>query len=170
MVFKDARSDDFLDQLGALALGSRLKRLSERMLADAGRVYQHFGIDVQPRWFPLMALLQRRGEVTVVEAADAVGVSQPAISQFAKQLAQAGLVDLRACRDDGRRRRLTLTAAGEQAIAAMQPMWAAVDAAARELCAAAGFDVLAVLRALEHALAEKSLLQRTLEAHDGQAG
>lgn len=157
---------DFLDQLGELALGSRLKRLSERMMADAADVYRHFGLEVQPRWFPLMALLQDRGQVTVVEAADAIGVSQPAISQFARQLQNAQLVEIVVCEDDGRRRLLSLSQRGREAVTAMQPMWQAVDQAAADLCQEAGFDVLAVLRGLEQALTKQSLLSRTKALYD----
>ena len=38
--------NDFLDELGELALASRLKRLSERMMLEASGVYAHFGLDV----------------------------------------------------------------------------------------------------------------------------
>ena len=51
----------FLNELAELALGSRLKRLSERMLASASDVYQEFGVDINPKWFTLMALLDAKG-------------------------------------------------------------------------------------------------------------
>lgn len=168
MINENRPNPDFLAQLGALALGSRLKRLSESMMADASQVYRHFGMDVQPRWFPLMALLHERDQVTVVEAAEAIRVSQPAVSQFIRQLQQAKLVRVVACEDDGRRRLLSLTRIGREAVETMQPMWRAVNQAAEQLCADTGFDVLSVLGGLERALSEKSLLSRTLEVHDAQ--
>ena len=60
---------DYLDQLGELALGSRLKRMSDRMLSDAASVYQHFNLDIQPKWFGLLALLYDQQQASVVEAA-----------------------------------------------------------------------------------------------------
>ena len=101
---------DFLDELAELALGSRLKRLSEKMLADAANIYQDFALDVQPKWFTLLALLQHKKKVCVVEAAQSLGLSQPAISQFGKQLADKNLVSFVRCNKDSRRKILTLTA------------------------------------------------------------
>jgi hypothetical protein len=46
---------DFLNELAELALGSRLKRMSERMLASASNVYQEFGMSINTKWFTLMA-------------------------------------------------------------------------------------------------------------------
>ncbi|MCB1633894.1 MAG: MarR family transcriptional regulator, partial [Xanthomonadales bacterium] len=85
-------SGDFLDELGELALGSRLKRLADRIMADAAAIYRHLGHDMQPRWFTLLALLYRHGQCNVVEAAERLGLSQPAISQFSQQLVQRGLI------------------------------------------------------------------------------
>lgn len=160
-------NEDFLDELGVVALGSRLKRLSDRLMADAARVYRHCGFDVQTKWFPLISLLSARPSTTVVEAAESLGVSQPAISQFSRQLEKAGLVAIVACDDDARRRRMALTGQGHDLVQQMQPMWNAVREAARSLCLENGNDFFPALRKLEQALDRKSLLSRTREAlHD----
>jgi hypothetical protein len=52
-----AQSGDHVRALGRIALGSRLKRLSERLLSDVARVYESQGIDFKPPWFPLFSLV-----------------------------------------------------------------------------------------------------------------
>ncbi len=156
---------DYLDQLGPLALGSRLKRLSDRMMSDASSIYRALGFDVQSRWFPLLALLSQQDEVSVSEATRQLGVTQPAISQFSRELQKAGLVQVAACQDDGRRKKLSLTAAGRDQVQRMQPMWQSVEKAAISLCDEAGEAVYQSIRRLEQALSHRSLLQRTLEYH-----
>ena len=44
---------DVLAEMGYLALGSRLKRLAERMQADATKAFVDRGIPVQATHFPL---------------------------------------------------------------------------------------------------------------------
>ena len=161
-------NSDFLDELGVVALGSRLKRLSDRLMADAASVYRHYGFDVQTKWFPLISLLRVKPDTTVNEAAQLLGVSQPAISQFARQLEKAGLVEISACGDDGRRRRLALTPNGQALVGQMQPMWHAVRTAAQSLCDEGDGDFYAALKMLERALDRQSLLSRTCEAFDGK--
>src|SRR5262245_39228630 len=114
-----ASSEDFLDELGALALGSRLKRLGDRMMAEASRTYRSFGHDVQPKWFGLLALLHRDGPVGVVQAARRLGLTQPAVSQFCRDLEERGWIELRSDAGDARKRRIELTGRGRAGVASM---------------------------------------------------
>ena len=68
---------DILQDLGYLALGSRLKRLAERLQADATQIFEQNCFITQPSHFPLLAALDRYGPLTVSEAVTALGVSQP---------------------------------------------------------------------------------------------
>jgi hypothetical protein len=45
-----------LNILAELALGARLKRLCERVLANASDVYQEFSMNINHKWLPLMTL------------------------------------------------------------------------------------------------------------------
>ncbi len=50
---------DCLNELAELALGAlgaRVKRLCERVLADASDVYQEFSMNINHKWLPLMTL------------------------------------------------------------------------------------------------------------------
>lgn len=154
---------DFLDELGELALGSRLKRLSERMMADAAAVYQHFELDVQPKWFTLLALLHHKGSVSVVHASEQLGLTQPAISQFCKQLLERNLITVQPANDDSRVRIMQLSELGRDQVARMQPMWEAVDAAAKQLCIELDNQFYQSLLKFEKALSERSLKQRALD-------
>ena len=154
---------DFLDELGELALGSRLKRLSDRLLADAAQVYKNCGHDIQPKWFPLLALLWKHKQVSIVEAAEKLGLTQPAISQFIKELVGVGLVTSTPSPQDSRRKLIVLTEQGKLAIANMQRMWNAVDEAAKSLCDESGTAFYETVQNFEKALANKSLAQRTKE-------
>jgi len=154
-------SVDFLDELGELALGSRLKRLSDRLMADAGQVYKNCGHDIQPKWFALLALLDRRKEVSIVEASELLGVTQPAISQFVKELIREGFVTATPSLKDSRRKFIKLTEQGEMTIANMKRMWKAVDLAAKQLCEEAAADFFNSVKRFEQALNKNSLAERT---------
>jgi DNA-binding MarR family transcriptional regulator len=157
---------DYLDELAELALGSRLKRLSEKMLSDAANVYREFGIDAQPKWFTLLALLHDKKHVNVVEAAELLGLSQPAISQFSRQLADKGLVNVSISKEDSRRKVLSLSKKGKEEVQRMLPMWQSVQVAAAQLCTELENDFYQSLKKCEQALSDKTLLQRTMEAYN----
>src|SRR5690349_21065863 len=124
-------SPDHVRSLGRIALGSRLKRLSERLLGDVARVYDAEGIRFKPPWFPLFTLIAEAGErgVTVVEAARQLQLTHPAVSQFAKELTKAGLISSRADRNDRRRHSLHPTKKLRETHERAKVIWRALDAA-----------------------------------------
>jgi DNA-binding MarR family transcriptional regulator/N-acetylglutamate synthase-like GNAT family acetyltransferase len=168
-------SRDILADLGHLFLGSRLKRLAERMQADAGRVIRDAGLPIQPAHFPMLAAIDRYGPLTIGDAAEALGVSQPAVTRTAAALVELDL--LRADRGDAdqRQRTLALTVAGEALmVRARTKVGPAVDAAAADLCSGPldGFlrQVALMERALDHQSLEarvKMLAEETARAETG---
>jgi ribosomal protein S18 acetylase RimI-like enzyme/DNA-binding MarR family transcriptional regulator len=159
-----AQSGDHVRALGRVALGSRLKRLSERLLSDVARVYETQGIDFKPPWFPLFSLVAEAGErgVTVVEAARQLQLTHPAVSQFAKEMTKAGLLSARADRKDGRRHSLHPTKKFREVHARAQVIWRALDVAINELFAEAGVNLIADLARIEEALNRQSSQRRIL--------
>ena len=72
---------DILQEVAALGLGSRLKRLSDRLMQDGNLIYQELGLDFKPAWFPTFELLHRQGATPVGQIAQQVGVTHVAINQ-----------------------------------------------------------------------------------------
>jgi len=171
---------DILVDLGELFLGSRLKRLAERLQADAAKVAQAAGLAIQPAQFPLLAAIDRYGPLTVGEAVDALGLSQPAVTRCATGLVEAGLIEVERSESDLRQRRLHLSDAGRAAMAqAKRTMWPRLDGAVKQLCAPLSGGLLDQVAQIEAALERTPLEERarrwspglTLrEYEDGLAG
>jgi N-acetylglutamate synthase-like GNAT family acetyltransferase/DNA-binding MarR family transcriptional regulator len=152
---------DVLQSLGPLALASRLRRLTERLLPDGARVYREQAFDFEPRWFTLFYLLSYRSPISIGEAADALGVSHAAVSQLVRELQRKRLVSSTRDPRDERRRRLRLTDQARAMLPALQPVWNDFDVATHALTD--GHDLMAALTALERALDEQGLADRVLE-------
>ena len=153
--------NDIIDQMGYLALGSRLKRLAERLQADAGRAHEELGFPMQPGHFPLLAALDVHGALTVSEAVEILGVSQPAVTRTLRSLESLGLATARHSKNDQRSKQIMLTAAGTAMISeAKTRLWPSIRRAATELSAGPDGDLLALLKRVETAIGERSLLDR----------
>ena len=50
---------DFFNQTGKLAIGSRLRMLTDKITVDAAAIYKMFGVDLKPKWFPVFFVLLR---------------------------------------------------------------------------------------------------------------
>ena len=154
---------DFIKHLGLLALGSRLRRLSDRIMASGADIYRGDELDFEPRWFPLYRLVDERGPQTVGGAAQALGMTHAAVSQTVRAMAGRGILSAEKDARDERRRVLSLTARGRELLPKLQPLWDDIQAAVRDIASHCGADVLAVLDGMEHALQESDLAQRTAD-------
>src|SRR3954454_19687147 len=104
--------EDVVRELGYLTLGTRFKRIGERLQAHAQRILDAHDLSIPAGQFPFLAALDHLGPLTISELADAIGVTQPGATRTAAQLAEAGLVTVSKSRDDERRRSVTLSAGG----------------------------------------------------------
>lgn len=155
---------DFVQELGLLALGSRCRRLSDRLMVGVQQAYRQSGLDFEPRWFPLFRLLGERGPSTVGVCARSLGLTHAAVSQTASALTKRGLVVSRKDPSDERRRLLELSDEGRQMEQQLLPMWRDIEGAVADMVAFTGVDVLRALEGLESALASEGLNAR-ISAH-----
>lgn len=154
-------SNDIIAQLGPLMLGSRLKRLGERLQADTARFIEQSGLEVQPSQYPILVLLDRNGPMSVNELAEAMGVSQPGVTRNLANLVGAGWVDTKRGEQDQRQKMITLTAAGEALVErSKREVWPFVRAAASEISRDLSGPLLDLVGEVEARLAEKPLDER----------
>lgn len=152
---------DVLAEMGYLALGSRLKRLAERMQADATKAFADRGIPVQATHFPLLAALTTYGPLSVTEAVEAVGISQPAVTRIHNSLQKLGLTRTAPVKGDNRQKQIRLTPKGEALIEDMKhDMWPHVRRAAQALCEGPDTDILGQIARLEEGLQNRPLQVR----------
>ena len=158
--------EDVVKSLGYLALGTRLKRLGERLQAQTQLVLAQAELDLPAGHFPVLAALDRLGSLNVGELTEALGVSQPGVTRMLDKLQAEGLVRSTQSEDDRRVRTIELTRPGQQLVSrAKRFVWPQVEAAVAEACAGSAGSLLSALAALEEALAERPLSARAGRKH-----
>lgn len=160
---------DVLAEMGYLALGSRLKRLAERMQADATRTFADRGLPIQATHFPLLSALNAYGPLSVTEAVEAVGISQPAVTRIHNSLQKLGLTKTVRVKGDNRQKLIRLTPEGEAVLEQLKhTLWPQVRRAAQTLCEGDDTDFLTWIARVEGALQERSLHTRIAEVASEQ--
>ena len=155
---------DVVSQGGPLFLGSRLKRLAETMQSDVVRLAEAAGLPVQPSQYPILATLDRDGQRTVGELAQALGFSQPTITRATSRLIEMGLVRMERLRRDRRHKTLSLTAEGEAAVLRSKLcVWPQVEAAVGEVLRGLDGPILDQIAAVERRLVERPLHRRAAD-------
>jgi len=151
---------DIMQQLGALPLASRLRRLYERLAKDGLRIYREQKLNFEPRWFPVYYLLLHRSPMAVTEVAQEVGLSHPAVIQAASAMEKAGLLVSHHDRKDERKRLLSLSQEGRRLSAELTPVWGDFEQATLELMKETGVDIFDALNRIEQALDRNELHER----------
>jgi len=158
---------DVLSELGPVFLGSRLKRLGERMQAGAARIIEGSGLPMQPGQMPLLVALDRQ-PMSIGQLVQAVGISQPGVTRSIGQLIELGLVQSEPGAGDQRQKTVSLTSAGKAAMArAKMFVWPRIEQAVDDLCATGKGAFLEQIARLEAALAAAPLDVRA--PHDTRA-
>jgi DNA-binding MarR family transcriptional regulator len=151
---------DFVRNQGYLTLGSRLRRIGERLQADAQVMFVEVGIDLPVALMPTLHSLMNE-DMTIGELASSVGIAQPGVTRNVAQLEALGLV--KASRDgkDKRVRRVSLTPKGRGVVSlAISDLDQWIIRAVGEICEPLEGRFLDQLAALEDALAALPLHRR----------
>lgn len=156
-------SVDLLASYGVGFLGSRLKRLAERMQADAAEVARSLDLPVQPAQMALLMTLRLHGPISVGELAERLQVAQPTVTRAVGTLGD--FVEARRAVGDQRTRRLALTPKGEALLDRIQSeLLPRIDPAAASLLEGLSGDFMQDLTKVEERLAQASLLARVQAA------
>jgi len=121
----------------SLGLGARLRLVLGALDGAVQAEYDRRGAPFRPRFHPVVRQLMAAGPASIGALAVGAGVSQPAITQTLNEMRREGLVAVGAGAD--RREKLVrLTPQGAALALELQPLWTAIDAAARDLETEAG--------------------------------
>lgn len=143
-----------------MAIGSRLRILTETITEDAAQIYTLYGIDMQPKWFPVFYLLSQGNGKTITEIAREIGHSHPSVSKIIREMAAKGLVNEKRETEDARRNMVCLSPTGREIIEKIQDQYTDVSNAIDEISAQATHDLWKAIEEWEFLLEQKSLLQR----------
>ena len=154
---------NFFDTVGKLAIGSRLRLLSEKITDDAAQIFQMYNIDMQPKWFPVFYVLSTEGASTVTAIAKEIGHSHPSVSKIIAEMSKKGYVKEKNDKADGRRNMVSLSPKGKEIVEKIQDQYKDVNSAVEDLSANTRNDLWKAIGEWEFLLEQKSLLRRVLE-------
>lgn len=153
----------FFDEIGKVAIGSRLRMLTDKVTEDAAEIYTLYHIDMQPKWFPVFYALTKEREKTVTGLAKAIGHSHPSVSKIISEMLKKGYVKENKDETDGRRNVISLSKKGMKISEGIKDQLIDVNAAIEEISAQAQHKLWEAIGEWEFLLEQKSLLRRVME-------
>ncbi len=154
--------EDVVRTLGYTTLGSRLKRIGERLQAQTQELSAEYaGTDLPTPHNPVLAALDRNGPLSVGDMARALGQSQPGVTRMINRMKDEDLVETVADERDRRVSKIALTEKGERLVEQLKTtLWPAIRAAVESACSDLHGPFLDQLAQLEDTLTERPLRER----------
>lgn len=150
---------NMIDELGELALSTRLMRLSHWTRIDVTKIYQEHGISFESKWFPVLYILSRKAPLSVMELTEELGYAHPSVIALVKDMEKKKLVRSISSKTDGRKRMLELTPKAIEWQKKMQPLWDKMRLVAAQIYNN-GSSILKAIKDVEAALDECSFYDR----------
>ena len=151
-----------IDESGILAISTRLQRLSEQLRKDGALFYKSYGIDFEPKWFPVIYTLHHKEVLSVVEIANEIGYTHPSTISLLKELEKQKLIRSKKDKIDERKRLIQLTEKGQELITQMKPVWNVMKKALSEISDNQN-NLLQAINEAENKIIHQSFLQRALQ-------
>ncbi|PBJ09291.1 bifunctional helix-turn-helix transcriptional regulator/GNAT family N-acetyltransferase [Flavobacterium sp. ACN6] len=151
---------EFFNKVGKVALGSRLRLMTASFTDDASKIYELYGVDFNPKWFPVFYTIAEERELTITEIANEIGHSQPSVSKIIQEMVGAGILEESVKTDDKRKNNVVLTDKGILISKKLTQQLLDIDVAVEGLIAEAKHNLWAAMEEWEFLLQQKSLFKR----------
>lgn len=150
----------FFEQTGIKAIGTRLRRLSEWITEDAAQIYKQYGVELQPKWFPVYFVLSNGEAKTITAIATEIEHSHVSVSKIIREMAKNGLINFGTDENDARKNLVSLTGKGMAINAKIAPQFIDVEQAIENMIAQSNHNLWKAIEEWEFLLSQKSLMER----------
>ncbi len=159
----------FFDKVGVMAIGTRLRMLSEKMNEDASKIYEMYGVGLKPKWFPVFYVLsqeeeeEEEEEKSITQIAQEIGHSHPSVSKIVREMLKSGIVLEKKDKNDRRKNNIQLTAKGKEMAIQIREQYMDVKTAVEETLSQSTHNMWQAIEEFEFLLDQNSMLQRVKE-------
>lgn len=154
---------NLFDETGIMAIGSRLRMLSERVTEDSRRIYESYNVEIRPKWFPVIFLLSNQGTSSVTQLANQMGHSHPSIVKIVKEMISEGVISEKQDPSDGRKMLLSLSKKGTEIARNIEHPCRDAERALEVLFEQATHNLWVAMEEFEYLLDRSTLYNRVME-------
>jgi DNA-binding MarR family transcriptional regulator len=116
-------STNIIDAAGYLAVSTRLQRLADSLRKDGVLIYRDFGLEFEPKFWPVLYTLSQKSPVGILDLANEIGYAHPSVIALVREMEQKKWIRSVKDKTDSRRRLLSLSPLAYELVAKMQPVW-----------------------------------------------
>jgi ribosomal protein S18 acetylase RimI-like enzyme/predicted transcriptional regulator len=151
------------EELGQIALGSRIRLIGDKITKDSEKIYQAYQIDIQPKWFPVYYALSKGETKKVTAIANEIGHSHVSVSKIVAEMTKYGYIKEEKDPKDRRCTLVSLTSKGLEINDKIKFPYTDISSALDDIKYSSATDLWTALHEWDEYLNKKSLLERVLE-------
>lgn len=149
-----------IDELKELAIGARMKRLYDIFSKDVKRIYKEYHLDFETKYFTLFYLIGKRGPISIMEIAEELSLTHPAVINLAGELEKKGYIESIKSEKDNRKRLLRLSKKGKKTLPEFEKVWNMIYKANKQLFSKQQHHLLKAIEETETLLEKEPYYKR----------
>jgi len=154
----------FFKKAGVMAIGTRLRMISERVAKDSYKLFELHGIDIKPKWFSVFFTLSHSKEsMTITSLAKDLGYAHPSIIIIIKEMKKNGLIIEKKDKKDGRRTIISLSKKAKEMANLIEDQYIDVTNAIEKILNETNHNLWLAIEDFENQLDKKSIYSRVSE-------
>jgi len=154
---------DIWQELGELALGSRLRKLGNYLMSQAEEIYKTYNINFDPRCFTAFYAISQKEGMSIMELSKILQMSHPALIHQIKILEKGDLIVSKVVASDRRKKMLILSPNGKALLPQIQKVWRDVAQSMFEMVQLQNTPIMAALQEIETNFVDESMMDRVLK-------
>jgi|APSaa5957512535_1039671.scaffolds.fasta_scaffold53304_2 GNAT superfamily N-acetyltransferase len=151
------------EESGKMALGTRLRQFGESLSSEAEKVYQLYGVQLDPKWFPVFFMLKDGACLSITALADCIGHSHASVSKIVKEMTRQNICCSEKVASDGRINQVCLTDKGKAQLEFFQRQSKDVEAVVEDILTQSQNNLWEAISEFEYLLQDKNLYSRIRE-------
>lgn len=153
--------NEFFKKAGTMAIGTRLRMLSERVTKESEALFALEGVELKPKWFGVFFTLSHADNpMTITTIAQELGYAHPSVISIVKEMKKNDLIVEEKDKNDGRKIILTLSTKARKMADIVDEQCIDVKSAIDKMLEKTTHDLWVAIEEFEKLLDEESIEQR----------
>ncbi|PKV51149.1 DNA-binding MarR family transcriptional regulator [Aquimarina sp. MAR_2010_214] len=155
-------AEDIVSELGYMALGTRLKRISDKMSHSSRMMYKKLNIEFEPNWYLVFLIIKNKPGTSVMEIASSLGFAHQTVMVMTSKMVKKGYLKVSKGEKDKRKTVFHLTTKANEILPKIEQVWEAGKKVVYELLEE-DITIMKHIEKLEQNLKELSFGERIID-------
>lgn len=111
--------NNLFDKTGVMALGTRLRILSEKVTKESEKIFELYNVNIKPKWYPIVYILLNNESRTVTQIAEEISYSHVSVISIVKEMSKVGMLEEKKDKVDKRKTNISLSKKGKKLVSGL---------------------------------------------------